>query len=215
MSTQPASASSIIPETRDETHAQIAAPDLLVARTAEFRTRVNDLSGDAMTIHKDSEEYVLAQRTEDLCLITPQELLDELADEFGMSWALVARVVGVSPAAVRKWRRGETVTPTFHRQLAEFVAFSRLARERDPRIEDVGHWLEMPVDTGSDISRADLYIDHHRAALLHIAGGHITGAKVLDENDPAWRTRAATARRFNVIHHEDGSTSITSAPESN
>lgn len=212
MSTQVTAPSSIVPAIRDETHTQVTAPGLLVARTAELRTRVEDLSVDAKAIHSGSQEFELSRLTDELGLTAPQALLDELADDFGMPWALVARIVGVTPAAVRKWRRAETVTPPFHRQIAGFVAFCRLVRKRDPRIEDVGHWLETPAATRADVSRADLYIDGHRAELLDIAGQYTIGETVLDASDPAWRDRAARARRFRVVHHEDGSTSIVENP---
>lgn len=215
MSTHIPVASNIAPSRRDETHTQqVTAPGLLVARTAELRARVDNLSGDVNGLHQDTQEAELSQLTDTLSLTAARGLLDQLADDFGMAWALVARVVGVTPAAVRKWRRGETVTPAYHRRLAEFVAFCQLTRKRDPRIEDVGHWLETPAASRADITRADLYLDGHRAELLSVAGQHATGETVLDAADPAWRDRAARSRRWQVLHHEDGTTSVVDRPES-
>lgn len=208
-----ATASSIARRPTDETRtAQVQAPELLVAGTAELRRNVDDLHGDVKGLHRDSQETQLSVLTHKLNLQAPQELLDELADQ-GIAWALVARIVGVTPAAVRKWRRGETVTPAYHRDIAELVAFCRLLRDRNPLLDDVDQWLDTPAASRSDVTRADLYIDGHRAELLNIASSDTTGETILDESDSGWRDRRARARRWEVVHHEDGSASIVDSPE--
>ena len=152
MSAQPV-ASSITPRRVDETRTdQVQRPELLVAGTAELRRDVDDLHGRAKGLHRDSQETQLSIRTHDLSLVAPELLLDELAIS-GMAWALVARIVGVTPAAVRKWRRGETVTAGNHRDLAEFVAFCRLLRERNPLIDDVDQWLHGTLDEARQLVR--------------------------------------------------------------
>jgi len=194
------------------TRTQVTSPDLLVARTAELRDSVDDLSTNVETLHSNSQELQLAHVAAELELVKAPELLGELADQFVLPWALLARTIGVTPAAVRKWRRGERITPQYHQRLAEFVAFCRVLAQRDPRIDDVGHWLEMSVASSADVSRADLYIDGHRTELLDIARRSSTGEQVLDAADPGWRDRIARARHFQVVRHEDGSTSLVPAP---
>jgi hypothetical protein len=213
MTIQSSVGSSIARPTRDETRtAQVEPPALLVAGTAELRRDVDDLHGRARGLHRDSQETQLSLLTHQLNLTAPQALLDELADE-GVAWALVARIVGVTPAAVRKWRRGETVTPTYNRELAEFVAFCRLLRERNPLLDDVDQWLDTPAASQADVTHANLYIDGHRAELLNIASSDTTGDAILDEHDPGWRDRRARARRWKVVHHEDGTSSIVDETE--
>lgn len=198
----------IVQSRRNPTHAQVSNPALLAARTAELRRDADELTKNVTEFHSDSEEALLERNTENLTLVPQEELLSELADKFGMAWAVVAQVVGVSPAAVRKWRRGENIKAKFHHDLARFVAFCRLIQQRDPRIGDVGHWLELPVASGADISRLDIYIDGAGLLLLQVAGAHITGAQLLDQLDPEWRDRVARARRYKVLRHDDGTSSI-------
>jgi len=85
MSTQPV-ASTIATRLRDETHtAQVQAPDLLVAGTAELRRDVDDLQGNVKGLHRDVQETQLSHLTDELNLLAPQGLLDELGDSFGIA----------------------------------------------------------------------------------------------------------------------------------
>lgn len=199
-----------LPATRTE---QIIDPPALLADTAELRDRTTQTSSQAKELHHDVEQLNLDQLTRALEATSPVALLDELADDFVFPWSLLARVVGVSPTAVRKWRRGETVTAAHHHRLAEFVAFCRTLRWRDPRILDVPHWLEMPVDARSDVTRLDMFLDGVRLELLDLAAGRRSGAGLLDERVAGWRERTARAGQFEVIVHEDGTTSIVPRAE--
>ncbi len=208
---RPATASSSIValETGTRTQSeQVVDLGRLHIRTAELRDSTATLAADVTEIHESSQEIELAALTQKLESSSPVDLLDEMADDFVFPWAVLARVIGVTPAAIRKWRRGETVTPGFHHSLAAFVAFCRLLRKREPRIENVARWMEMPAAARSDITRVDLYIDGHRTPLLDMSAVRVTGEQVLDDTDPAWRDRAARSGRFKVLRHEDGSTSI-------
>lgn len=202
------SQSTIVEPRWEQTQTQTQTPVLLAARTAELRSQAGAANEDARDLDHVGMGVELAQLTQAFEQRAPQELLDELGDERGLAWALVARAVGVTPAAVRKWRRGERVTPAYRHALAEFAAFCQILQQRNPRIDEVGEWLEMPAASGSDASRADLYIDGHRTELLDIARELATGEQLLDLSDPSWRERAATARNFEVLEHEDGTRSI-------
>jgi hypothetical protein len=193
--------------------AQTIEPARLVADTAELRDDLNDTTTLATQLHNNAEGLHLAQETRRLEAVSPVDLLDALADELLFPWSILARVVGVSPTAVRKWRRGEAVTPNHHHRLAEFLAFCRTLQHRDPRIDDVPRWLDMPVDTRSDVSRLDLFLTGTRAGLLDLASARRTGEDLLDEEAEGWRERAATTRRFVVLDHEDGTTSLVPRPE--
>jgi hypothetical protein len=200
----------LAPKTRT---AQIVEPAALVAETAELRDDLSATTSQATQLHHDAEELHLAEATRQLEASSPVDLLDAIADELLFPWSLLARVVGVSPTAVRKWRRGETVTPVHHHHLAEFLAFCLTLRHRDPRIDNVPRWLEMPVDARSDVSRLDLFLAGTRTGLLDLASARRTGEDLLDEAVQGWRERAATTRRFDVLVHEDGSTSLVPRSE--
>ena len=193
--------------------AQTVEPARLVADTAELRDDLHSTTTRVKRLHHDAEELHLAEATRQLEAAAPVDLLDALADELLFPWSMLARVVGVSPTAVRKWRRGEAVTPGHHHRLAEFLTFCRTLQHRDPRIDDVPRWLEMPVDARSEVSRLDLFLAGTRAGLLDLASARRTGEDILDEEAEGWRERAATTRRFAVLVHEDGTTSLVPRPE--
>lgn len=215
MSTPTSTTTSIVrrdlaPTTRT---AQTVEPATLVADTAELRDGLKDTTMRATKLHHSAEELHLAQTTRQLEASAPVDLLDALADELLFPWSLLARVVGVSPTAVRKWRRGDTVSPGHHHRLAEFLAFCRTLQHRDPRIDDVPRWLEMPVDARSDVSRLDLFLAGTRTGLLDLASARRTGEHLLDVEAEGWRERAATTSRFDVLVHEDGTTSLVPRSE--
>lgn len=198
------------PTTRTE---QTVEPAWLVAETAELRDDLDATTSRATRLHHSAEELHLAEATRQLEAAPAVDLLDAFADELLFPWSLLARVIGVSPTAVRKWRRGETVTAGHHQRLAEFLAFCRTLQHRDPRIDQVPRWFEMPVDARSDVTRLDLFLAGTRTGLLDLAGARRTGEDLLDENAEGWRERAATTRRFGVLVHEDGTPSLVPQPE--
>lgn len=115
------------------------------------------------------------------------DLLEELAFVRGMSWSDIARLVGVSISAVRKWRTGGQATPENRKELARLAGFLDLLGEFG--IEDPASWMEITMDlpAGYYIRPVELYLSGHRAELLEIARGHRDAARVLDGIDPAWR----------------------------
>lgn len=192
---------------------QAIEPAALVADTAELRDESTATTSQATELHHSAEELQLAERTRRLETASPVEILNLLADDLLFPWSLLARVVGVSPTAVRKWRRGETATAANHHCLAELLAFCRTLQSRDPRIDDVPRWLEMPIDSRIDMSRLDLFIGGVRTGLLDLASGRRTSDNLLDESVDGWREHAAAARHFDVLVHEDSSTSIVPRAE--
>ncbi len=69
-------------------------------------------------MHSDSLRIQLESRTDEAAKGAPADLLSELAD-LGFSWTSVARIVGVSIPAVRKWRQGDAVSGHNRRRLAQ------------------------------------------------------------------------------------------------
>lgn len=114
-------------------------------------------------------------------------LLEELAFERGLSWSDIARLVGISISAVRKWRTGGHATPDNRKELARLAGFLDLLGEFG--IEDPASWMEITMDlpAGYYIRPVELYLSSHRAELLEIAREHRDAAQVLDGIDPAWR----------------------------
>src|SRR3954462_15771801 len=113
---------------------QIRELDLfeLRAASAEIRDQAAQLSNRADALHNDVQRADLDRRALALQQSDPADLLMALGADLGMPWSLVAELVGVSPTAVRKWRRGGTLTPESRFRLARIVAFCQMIGELDP-----------------------------------------------------------------------------------
>jgi hypothetical protein len=189
------------------THTEQVRDPQLLARSAELRDDAIQVSSDVVQLHGDVQQMELDALTRAFEQATPTQLLERLSDDFAFSWAVLARVARVSPTAVRKWRRGETISPVFHLRLAELAAFCEMLRRLAPTVEDLSYWLEMPVVGRSDISRLDLFLAGQPTELLDLATGRQSGEALLDQAAPGWRERAA-GDRSSVMWHDDGTASI-------
>ncbi|WP_139063554.1 helix-turn-helix domain-containing protein [Streptomyces zinciresistens] len=167
--------------------AAITHPGYFRTEAGTLRTQVSALGGDIAEIHNQATEEDLRTRAAVKAKHGVPTLLQELAVERGMAWSDIARLVGVSVSAVRKWRTGGDATPEKRRLLAQLAAFLDLLEESS--IEDPAQWLEMDLALPSDYSvrAVELYADGHMIALLEIAGQRRDPAHVLDEIDPQWR----------------------------
>src|ERR1700678_3067776 len=113
-----------LPHQRATYASQVNEPSLLV-RTAELRDDVTQLADRATSLHVDQQQSQLIYRTTQLAQSDPRDLLRELSER-GFSWPTLAKLVGVTTAAIRKWRRDSPVTPENRRRLAGVVAFCEL-----------------------------------------------------------------------------------------
>jgi transcriptional regulator with XRE-family HTH domain len=167
--------------------AAIANPGYFRTETGSLRTQVNALGGDIADIHNQATERDLRARAAVKAKHGVPTLLKELAVHRGMAWSEIARLVGVSVSAVRKWRTGGDATPEKRRFLAQLAAFLDLLEESS--VEDPAQWLEMDLALPGDyaVRAVELYASGHMIALLEIAGQRRDPAHVLDEIEPQWR----------------------------
>lgn len=196
----------------DETRAPQVRPWFeLRAHTAELRDRADQLSADAQVLHSEVQGADLDRWAMRLAQSDPADLLDVVSGDLGMSWNVLAQVVGVSPTAVRKWRRGQPMTPENRRRLALVVAFCEALREINPRITDASLWLETPLHAATTLTGADLLAAGHAEGLLDVAAERISPATALAEFDQAWRETYPADYRFRVVDASDGLPSIVPA----
>ncbi len=167
-----------------------------------LRDRVGILDREVADGYRGVRRRQLDERTTVIAQREPRELLDELATAWGLSWALIARLVGVTSAAVRKWRRGESITGDNRRGIARVIAFLESVTQSANPLSDVASWLEMPISDDTDYSAIDLYGAGELDLVLDLAAQAIGAHDALDRFDPAWRDKAD--RRFTVIEAPDG-----------
>lgn len=183
----------------------------LRAQTAEVRRQAASIASRADDLHDRVQEFDLDDRAAALAQNEPAVLLSLVGEELGMPWSTVAELVGVSPAAVRKWRKGGSLTPETRARLARLVAFCQVLREVEPRIADVVLWLQTPVISGSTtITPADLFARGSDVALLNRATRRVTAEQLLDSEVADWRVSTRPDTRHRVVEAPDGVLAIVS-----
>jgi hypothetical protein len=154
--------------------------------------------------HHEARRRELARRTNAVALRDPRDILDDLAATRGLSWSMIARLTGVSPTAVRKWRRGEAITGEHRRRLAGIVAFLDLMSQTLGPIQDPSSWLEMPITDETTLTAVDIYATGGVNDLLDAASGRIDPHTMLDRLDPDWRQNYGKDDRFMVVRDSEG-----------
>ncbi len=179
------------------------SPDVMAKEAGSLRQDVGLLSQDVARVHGDSLDIQLESRTDEATKRAPADLLLELAD-LGFSWTAIARIVGVSIPAIRKWRHGEPTTGENRRSLAKLVALVGVL-ENDHLIADVASWLDIPL-AESNITGIDVLVDGRIPDLVEHAAQHIGSAELLDRSFPDWRD--SLDNQFEVYQAEDGERAI-------
>lgn len=157
-----------------------------------LRDRARMLDEDAANVHDSvvhwHHDALLHdhRRTADaLMREDPVRLLERL-HEAGYAWRHVARLVGVSVPALRKWRRRDaTPTSDNRRAIAELIALHEKLCAL--AVADPAGWLDAPL-SGTPVTGMDLVIERRWDLLLSLANGHLDAAAALDQYRADWRT---------------------------
>lgn len=179
------------------------SPDVVANQAGALRTDVDRLSNNVAEVHSESLQIQVEARTDEAAKRPPVDLLAELSN-LGFSWTDIARLVGVSIPAIRKWRQGESVSGENRQSIARVVALVGVL-EKDHIIDDVPSWLEMPL-AGSRFTGLDVVEQGHLSDLMEFAANHISGSDLLDRALPSWRSDQD--ERFEVFDAGDGGRAI-------
>lgn len=133
-------------------------------------------------------------------------LLNELAVDRGLGWSEIAKLIGVSVGAVRKWRKGEGTTPENWRALAKLAAFLDSVDDAD-LADDPAGWLLMRLREDHTVTSADLYAAGNAVDLIEHLLGHLTIDQLLDRWRPDWRN--VTRSEWKVTSGPDGERVLT------
>lgn len=172
-----------------------------------LRHPVRQIEPALVAKHREERTAMMRQAAAQLAWQDPRDILRQLASDSGMSWAAIARMVGVTPAAIRKWRRGESVSPDARESLAGLLAFLQHASSCQP-ISDIGSWLEMRVVPDARLTPIDFYAAGASALLLDWLGGYISVDEMLAQFDPDWQTKYARDSHFEVGEGPGGERAI-------
>lgn len=168
------------------------------------RSRARDLTEEYGDLHKRSLFVEWDVKTAARGKSSPAELLAALAG-LGFAWRDVARLVGVSVAAVQKWRRGDGVSGESRRKLASLLAACDLICEHY-EVSEIASWFEMPLLRDAPITPLDMYAAGQHKLVFEYGSGHVEPEQVLTEFDPDWRERYRSD--FEVFRADDGELSI-------
>jgi hypothetical protein len=136
---------------------------------------------------------------------SPRDVVGFLGQDLGVGQLTTARAVGVSPTAVRKWRRGEAAKPEHRSRLASFAALSSLLMEVG--LHDPAGWIDIRISDQSTLTPLDLFVGG-RGDLAVLLGARLADPQeALDAFDPAWRENYAPDPDYEVITLADGTRS--------
>jgi hypothetical protein len=183
------------------TSTSAAQPMEPVANTSTSLTHIE--LRDRWRVHADEYRYAAEEARRDALVATtaelarqePRDLLATLSDKWGMSWSDIARLVGVSVPALRKWRMGEPPSGMNRSKIARLVAFLELL-SRAPVHDPVG-WLEVPIVPGYSVRGIDLYAADKIDLLLDYAYMGLQPQSVLEQFDSDWHVKYREA--FEIV----------------
>jgi transcriptional regulator with XRE-family HTH domain len=198
-----------------------APPDLQVSKTRtieDLAREAHDVTQEAghlrnitaavgsslIDVHHRGFRVQLATHTSKAVKRAMTDLLTEL-NQLGFGWRDIARMVGVSVPALRRWRQGESPTGDHRRRIAEVVAFVGILAE-DHLVSDVASWMEVPLTNDVPVTAIDLYAQGQLATIFDLASEHVTAEQALDQADPGWRERIDT--EYEVFRADDGQPAI-------
>ncbi len=134
----------------------------------------------------------------------PQDVVRRLTD-LGVSQLVIARALGVTPTAVRKWRRGEAAKADHRSRLARFAATYSLLAETG--VHDPAGWLDIPISSESTLTPLDLFVGGRADLSLLLGARLMEPQEALDAYDPVWRRTYPIDADYEVVMLRDGSRS--------
>lgn len=176
----------------------------ITSRYGMLRDETSVLDHDVGDGHRAAQLQTLELVARDKARENVTTLLDELSTGRGMGWSDIARLVGVSVQALRKWRQKEPATGENRHGVARLAALLDLL-ENVP-IRDPASWLEIPVVQRYGLRNLDLYRLGRPELLFDLAHLRISPEQAMDELDPEWRVHHRLDNE--VFEADDGQLSI-------
>ena len=172
----------------------------------DLREEVEALGADVAQEHHKALARDWRDRTSKLAQRAAPALLALLADERGLSWTAISKLLGLTVQTLRNWRRGEAISGENRSKLAGLVAYLDVLWSR-ARIEDPSSWLEVPILAGVPLTPVDAYAHGILGELFEFACNRLSPDQVLDRIDPNWRKKYEQSG-WEVFEAGDGQVSI-------
>jgi hypothetical protein len=173
-------------------------------RYGALRDRTSILDSDVGDDHRAAQLQTLELLARDRAREDVSALLHGLSARRGLGWSDIARLVGVSVQAIRKWRQSGPVTGENRLAVDRLAALLDLL-EQVP-VSDPAGWLEIPLIPGYSLRHADLYQQGRADLLFDLAHLRISAEEAMAELSPDWRERFRNEHE--VFDAGDGQLSI-------
>lgn len=183
----------------------------ILNRASALRDRAGNLKNEVDDTHHEARARRLDELTSMIARQDPHEVLTELSHRFGLSWSTLARLMTVSPTAVRKWRKGDSISSDNRRALSRLRAFLEMLTQNASPLDDVGSWLEVKISDDATVTPVDLYTGDRIDLILDLASARVSPHEVLGAFDPEWRSRYASDANFKIVRASDGAPAIVEA----
>lgn len=171
----------------------------------------NDMHNSTDELHTETLEQLLRSTANRLAREQLPEILHSLSG-LGFSWRDLARLVGVSIPALRKWRNGEPASGENRLRVARLAAFCEIIGDQY-LIDDPASWSEIPLHVDAPVTALDLIAEDRFDLVFKLSGDEGTDPEsVLDQFDPEWRERYGTS--IEVFIAEDGKPGLRPRGES-
>lgn len=187
--------------------AKALEPSMLI-RTGKLVNRVSHVSCFHSDLHNGANLREIDIRAREIAQMPLADMLHQISYEYGFSWELTASLIGVTSAAIRKWRRENNTSEEKRFDLAILSAFTELIGRVNPRIDNVALWLESLITPDTSLRFSDLYVRGYKDELLDIASGRVEAIYILDKTVTNWRERFPRDPSFKVVKAPDGKLSI-------
>lgn len=178
----------------------------LVKEWAALRKNVGILGLSVVDGHRSALGLAVDELAARCARTESATLLEDLAENRGLSWTAISKMLGVTIPALRKWRKGEAITGENRGKLARLVAFLDLLVDR-LEISDPASWLEIPILQDVPFTRTDVYAAGRIDLLLEFAEGIHSPERLLDLFHPNWRTDYPPSN-WAVFRAADGQLSV-------
>lgn len=179
-----------------------------LAKASELHRQVQQLGPVTTELRREELTRRWQEVAHALLRKSPQELLDEIADQ-GIAWRDVAKIIGVSVPAIQKWRRGQGLTGENRWRVAQVAALLQVLC--DFQISAPASWLEVPLMGEYSPSALDMLAAGRYELVLELADDEYSSTSsvevTLDEFDPNWR-ESQRDDGFEVVMSSDGLPSI-------
>jgi hypothetical protein len=159
----------------------------IAARAGHLRYSTSMVNSDAAELQHEAVHIQLDIRTAHLAQQEPATLLEQLSD-MGFAWRDIARMVGVSVPALRRWRTGELPSGQHRRGVAQLLAFAETIRD-ELVIFEPASWMEVPISGEAPTTPIDLYAAGQLDTVFDLASEHCTPEEALDQAEPGWRDK--------------------------